>query len=113
MKTMLYKGSEFEVKKGSYLENKNLALVLVDQNTGEVFANITTNGEIKLPPDVALVKNYSENDSMLAALETAGLIKKIIGFVPSGFVTFPIVQFNLEGIEDIHKYNNQKEDEVK
>lgn len=90
------------------LDNENLALVLVDNNTGEVFANITTNGEISLPSDVALVRNYSENDGETSS-EDISLIDiqelfKILEQNRENLDKFYFEEVILEDLDSAHEY---------
>ena len=80
-----------------YYSNGRIALQLIQD--GEPIAVATVNlPDIKLKKDEAIIKDYSENEGMLMALKNAGLIKKEIGTVQSGFVTCPVVQFNMDVI---------------
>lgn len=101
MKEMKFKSYDCVVKKTKYMNNGNLALMLLNKENGEMVALITVNGNDKFPPDTALVKDYSENEGMLEAITEAGLVEEVIGYAPLGFVIAPIVKFNLTDIEDM------------
>lgn len=101
MKEVKFAGFDCIVKRTKYMNNNNLALVLLDKESGEMVARVTVNTEQKLPDDVALVKDYSENEGMLEAITEAGLVEEVIGYAPLGFVVAPIVKFNLTDIEDM------------
>lgn len=103
MKELKYKEWDCVVKKSRYQNNNNLALILIDKNDGSCVANITINtDEILLEPDLAYVKNYSEGEGMLEALQEAGLIEEIIKTKKVGWVKVPLVRFNLADVEDIN-----------
>lgn len=103
MKELKYKKWDCVVKKSRYQNNNNLALILIDKNDGSCVANITINtDEILLEPDLAYVKNYSEGEGMLEALQEAGLIEEIIKTKKVGWVKAPLVRFNLADVEDIN-----------
>ena len=99
MKEMYYKGYDCEVKKGEYSNNKNLALVLIDKEDGSMVVTATVNTDTKLAPDMAYIKNYSEGEGMLEALQKAGLVEEIVGETRLGYVTVPLVKLNLENVE--------------
>lgn len=101
MKEVKFAGFDCIVKKTKYMNNNNLALVLLDKEDEEIVAHVTVNTEQKFPNDVALVKDYSENEGMLEAITEAGLVEEVIGYAPLGFVIAPIVKFNLTDIEDM------------
>lgn len=101
MKEVKFAGFDCIVKKTKYMNNNNLALVLLDKEDGEMVTQVTVNTEQKFPDDVALVKDYSENEGMLEAITEAGLVEEVIGYAPLGFVIAPIVKFNLTDIEDM------------
>ena len=70
-------------------------IIVVTINTGEI-----------LPEGVAYVKDYSENSGILGALEEAGVIEEILGVKESGFVSMPLVKFNMDGIKSIEGYSH-------
>lgn len=101
MKKVKFAGNNCEVLMTKYMDNENLALVLVDEETGEMVSRVTVNTGDKLPDDVAVVKDYSENSGMLEAITEAGLVKETLKSVQVGYTTCPVVKFNLEDIEEI------------
>lgn len=101
MKEMKFKSYDCVVKKTKYMNNDNLALVLLDKENGEMIAHITVNGYDKFPHNIAIVKDYSENEGMLAAITEAGLVEKVLGRLPLGYTTAPVVKFNLDGVEEL------------
>lgn len=101
MKIMEYKGRECQVVRTIYVANGNLALALLDKTSGELVATITTNVGDNFPKNIAAVKDYSEKSGMLEALKNAGLVKKVLNTVRSGFVEIPIVLFDLEEVEEL------------
>ena len=61
-----------------YYENNRLALRLFDSATTEPVATCTTNVPcIPLEEDEVLVKSYGENEGMLEALITAGVLNLV------------------------------------
>lgn len=101
MKEMRYKDYDCEVKKGKYSNNNNLALVLLDKEDGSMITTATLNTDDKLSPDMGYIKNYSEGEGMLEALQEAGLVEEIVGQTNLGYVTVPLVRFNLENVETL------------
>lgn len=77
-------------------DNDRLAIQLVDREDGSLVAKATLNvPEISVGPDEAVIKNYSENEGMLEALQEAGLVLAIVGWAQSRFVTCPIVKIDV------------------
>lgn len=101
MKEVQFSGYNCVVKKSRYMDNENLALVLLDAETHELVAHVTVNTASKFPSDIAAVKDYSENKGMLKAITEAGLVKETMGAVQLGYVSAPIVKFNLDGVEEM------------
>lgn len=98
-KKMEFAGETWLVKKAYYMDKDNLAVILVDEEESYVGTYATVNTHEDLPKNEAYVKDYSENEGMLDALKEAGLVHKITGGKPSGFVYLPRVMFNLEDVE--------------
>ena len=101
MKEMNYKDYKGVVVRSRYKNNGNLALMLEDMGGGAPIAVITVNTNEILPADQAYVKDYSENSGMLEALKASGLVEEILGEKVLGWVTVPLVKFNLDGVEEI------------
>ena len=76
------------------MSNNRVGLQLVEVHpTGgdPVVAIATVNiPEIPLESDEVIIKDYSENEGMLKALLTAGIVAEPHRFVGSGFVTMPV-----------------------
>jgi hypothetical protein len=75
--------------------NGNTALQLWNEEEGPI-ATATVNMGDKLPKDQAYIKDYSENEGMLEALADAGIVKEVIGWKASGFVTVPLCTLDLD-----------------
>lgn len=101
MANVEFNGIQCVAKKSKYMQNDGLAVMLFDKNTGETIAVATVNTGDNLPPNVAVVKTYSENTGMLSALKDAGLIVQVLGEVSVGYKECPLVQFNLDALEDV------------
>ncbi len=85
--TLTFHGTKCRVVLERYEEGGRVAVQLVDAETGEPFSTATTNlpGE-PLAADEVFIKNYSENEGMLDALEAAGIVKRTGREVRSGYV---------------------------
>lgn len=111
MKKMKFQDWDGVVVKAQYGDG-SLALVLMEEGNihGSPITVITVNlGIPGLEENEAFVKDYSENSGMLDALKEAGLVKEILGRRQSGFVTVPLVEFNLDGVltaEEIEEQAN-------
>lgn len=94
-----------EIVKGRYADNDNLCLTLFNNELGPI-ARITVNTDVKLPDDRIAIKNYSENEGMVAWLFKNNLIEKEpIRHVLQGYVEIPVHKLtdyakNLLGISE-------------
>jgi hypothetical protein len=67
--------------------NGRTAIELVDAETHEPIARATVNlPDAYLEDDEIFIKDWSENEGMVAALVRAGVVSESIGYEPSGFV---------------------------
>lgn len=98
MFTINFQGYECKVRRNWYL-NGNTYLELFTEDGP--YAIATTNLGKELPEDQAYIKNYSENIGMLEALQDAGIVTEVIGWVPSGFVLIPLCQLDLGKLEEV------------
>lgn len=74
-----------------YVSTDNLAIVLVAQD-GEPLCTVTVNHPGTAVPDgIVCIKDYSENEGVLAALKRAGVIEREpVGQIVSGFAVCPL-----------------------
>lgn len=56
--------------------------------------DITVNLGARTPEDCIAVKNYSENDGVLAEMQRIGLVTEVVDWVKSGFVKIPICRYD-------------------
>jgi hypothetical protein len=90
-----FHGKDYGVQFQQY-GNGRLAIVLVGRG-GEQAAVATVNApDVPLLPNQLLIKDYSENEGMLAALEKAGIVKAMGIYVRSGYVSMPICELLVE-----------------
>lgn len=101
MRKMDYEQYKAVVMRSKYMNNDNLALMLIDEEDGSPIATITVNTEDKLPEGFGYVKNYSENAGIMEALQEEGLVKEVLGYKQLGWVTVPLVEFDLEGVDEL------------
>jgi hypothetical protein len=83
-----------DVVLGEY-SNGNTSIELFDEVDGPI-AVATVNLDVSLPNDQAYIKNYSENEGMLDALEDAGIVIDVLGMAQTGYVNVPLCQLDLE-----------------
>jgi len=93
--------------RGEY-ENGRTALELVDAKTSEPVARATTNlPDVHLGDDEVIIKDYSENVGMLAALTKAGVVSDPVRWMrPSILVKVPVCKLLLEA-EDAEDEDGQ------
>ena len=93
-----FAGFDCMVQKTCYGENKRTALRLLDLTDGFPVATATVNiSDVELKENEVLIKNYSENEGMLEALESAGIVRRTGEYVSNGHVKIPIAEL-LKGI---------------
>lgn len=98
---MTHNGTACDVYVERYTEGDRLAIQLIERETGEPWATATTNlPDDPLGPDEVFVKDYSENEGMLAALVAAGLVEPTGRSVRTGFVTVPVAKILFEAPAD-------------
>jgi hypothetical protein len=84
-----FRGTDYRVQIQKY-GNGRPAIVLVGPK-GDTAAVATINTpDVRLLPNQVLIKDYSENAGMLAALENAGLVKAMGIYIRSGHVSVPV-----------------------
>ena len=108
-----FKGEEFNIAVGRYANNNSIALLLEDE--GEHFATATVSlDDRRVLEGQTYIKDYSENEGMLDALKEAGIVKDVINYVNSGFVTIPLVQLDLDVLREFLDEESIKQlDDVK
>ena len=84
--------------------NGNIAMQLVDAETGEPIAVATVNPGFELPRGFIGVKDWSENEGMVEALLAAGIIDEVTTKVPSGYVSIPICRLTKGALEFIDNF---------
>jgi hypothetical protein len=83
--------------------NGRPGLVLLDAVDGQEVAVATVNvPDAHLGLNEVVIKDYSENDGMLAALEKAGIVRSTGRSVACGFVTAPICELLVSPLEEKH-----------
>jgi hypothetical protein len=89
-KTVKFNGEELNVKMAKY-ENGQNAIQLIDQD-GMPYMTASVGHAINISDDDVIIKDYSENEGIMASLIEAGIIDKPYCEVPSGFVTLYVAR---------------------
>ena len=77
---------------GNY-QNGMTALELIDTEDDEVVMVATVNiPDAQIEKDELIIKNYSENEGVLEALQKLGIIGPVLRTIRTGFVTCPVVK---------------------
>lgn len=71
--------------------NGQIAMQLWSEGSPYARATTAVDG-VALAEDEVLIKDYSENEGMLAALEAARIVKATGHFVRSGYVAIPVAK---------------------
>ena len=92
-KLVRFAGHDCVVQAERYASTGHTALSLYDAKSGEPVATATINlPDIPLSPNQVFIKDYSENEGMLAALEKAGIIEVQGCYVPTGIGSLPVCE---------------------
>ena len=74
-----------------YTDNSRTAIQLIETGTEEPIAMATVNlPDVDIAEDEVAIKDYSENEGMLAALTRHKIVGRPLRYVQSGFVSIPI-----------------------
>lgn len=84
-----FKQWDCETRIGWY-SNGNLGIILVDVEDGGTVAKATINTDVELPESQVAIKDYSENEGITEALLKAGVIKKFIKTIFTGYLAVPV-----------------------
>jgi hypothetical protein len=88
-------GTNCTLKINRYVEGNRIALSLVDED-GMPMGMATVNlPDIPIPKDCAFIKDYSENEGLVEALTSAGIITEQVGEVRSGHVMIGLYKLNM------------------
>jgi len=89
---MQYKEWDCTIKITKYPHNGQLAILLNDANDGMPIATATTCIHHDYQENETAIKNWSENEGMLAALISSGLVSDTGKRIPCGYVEAAIVK---------------------
>ena len=107
--TVIFSGYTCSVQFSRYHDN-NLHISLIDIVDGCPVATATVNIEgVKLASNEVCIKDYSENAGMLMALQTAGIVERVVDSIQSGYVYVLVVQLTtnvMDVYETIDGFNN-------
>lgn len=84
---VMFRGEECRVVVTKYAKPHNIALILVDK-TGAPFAKASVNPDYFLGEGMVAVKSYSENQGILEALVSAGIVAKTGDTIPMNYAEF-------------------------
>ena len=91
-----------------YYPNGNKSIRLIDTRDGSPVAKATTTvKDVKLPANEVMIKDYTENEGMLKALQNSEVVGQILYTVHSGFEDIPVVQLSPPLME---RFKNEKHD---
>lgn len=93
-------GTDFAgiIRRTDYLEGDTPALEMIEPD-GERIATLTVNfPDVPLPANHTFIKDYSENEGVLAQLIDKKIVRDTGERIRSGFVTCPVVEIIEEGL---------------
>lgn len=96
---LFFCGEYLDVKLEKYDVGGRPAIVLYDKDGWVALVATINMPEIELPPDHAIIKDYSENEGIYDALVEAGIVEPTPHWVNLGFVAAPIVRIRMERFE--------------
>jgi len=108
---LTFKGYQSVIKFGTYADNNNTAIQLVGAKGtdyhGELIAIATVNTYQWLPEKYVAIKNWSENEGMVAALVDANVIDPYLyEVIPCGFMNAKVYPLSKAAL-NIFKKENQ------
>jgi len=105
--TIFFGGYACEMQLDHYT-NGNKCISLVDTRDGSAVATATVNLDgVELSANEVMVKDYSENKGMLAALRDSKVVENIVDVMQSGYVDIPVVTLSKSMME---RFKNEKHD---
>ena len=105
--TIFFGGYACEVQL-DYYHNGNKSIKLMDTRDGSPVATATVNLDgVELSANEVMVKDYSENKGMLAALRDSKVVENIVDVIQSGYVDTPVVTLSKSMME---RFKNEKHD---
>ena len=105
----MFNGREFIIYPAKYSNNNNLALLFrrEEDDESDYYGVISVNTALKLPNNMAAIKDYSENEGILKSLIEQGIVEKTTSYISSGYVEIPVVKIkHQELLDEIKKYYN-------
>ena len=103
----MFNGREFIIYPAKYSNNNILALLFrrEEDDESDYYGLISINIALTLPNNMAAIKDYSENEGVLEALISQGIITGPVRYISSGYVSIPVVKVvHKELLGEITKY---------
>ena len=103
----MFNGREFIIYPAKYSNNNNLALLFrrEEDDESDYYGVISVNTALTLPNNMTAIKDYSENEGVLEALISQGIITGPVRYISSGYVSIPVVKVvHKELLGEITKY---------
>jgi hypothetical protein len=108
-KIVRFAGHDCVVRAERYASSEHTALSLYEARSGVHVATATLNlPDIPLSKTQVFIKDYSENEGMLAALEQAGIIKPMGVLVSTGVGSLPVCELLIPPPEQEISQGQQK-----
>ncbi|PGS81618.1 hypothetical protein COC69_05665 [Bacillus cereus] len=102
-KKIKFEGYELSLYKAEYQNNQALAIMAIMED-GEDYATLTVNlGGTTMPTWQYFNTNMHRGDKMFELLKVEKIITPLGFSAQSGFVSYPMVQWQLEGIQNIEE----------
>lgn len=99
-----FNGFVCDVEFSFYENGKNVAIILNDEQDGELVTVATVNGEIETDGTYVGIKDWSENEGIVQALFDGGiLLDEVVTIEFSGFVSIPYLNLTEEALAEVNK----------
>lgn len=96
-----FNGESYDVK-FSFYKNGNVAIILNDEDDGQLATVASVNGDIITDGTYVGIKDWSENDGIVYALIDAGiLLDEIVTTEPTGYVLIPYLKLTDEALAKV------------
>jgi hypothetical protein len=105
MLKMEWHGWDCILQKGRYIDN-SIAILLFDAHDGEPVSKATVAIDgANLKENQIIVKDYSENEGMLDALISIGLVTSVERWIETGYVRVPVCNIDPAKLDEIDEYS--------
>lgn len=99
-----FNGETYDVEFSFYANGDNVAIILNDEDDGQLATVASVNGEIITDGTYVGIKDWSENEGIVYALIDAGIVTdEMVTVEPTGFVMIPYLRLTDEALAEVNE----------